>query len=80
MSEHVSERHHSGLTVDSVRDALLAALDVWEQAGCDCCSPTPLDDALDGLGDHGDRLRRFGLELAMSGQWMLDEDADEGPR
>jgi hypothetical protein len=70
--------HHSALTGEDVEKALLGALDAWERAGCDCCSPNPLEHALDGLRDPAvaDRLRKFGIELAIAGQWLIDDDDD----
>ena len=58
-------------------EALEAVVDLWFAAACDCCSPTELDNELDGLtAEFAVKLQRFGIEVAHTAMWRLDEDRD----
>jgi hypothetical protein len=73
MSSHESSVHHSGLDAGTVAAALWRAVEMWDCADCDCCSPTPADEAVEDLStEQADRLRKFGLEIAMVGQWAIE--------
>jgi hypothetical protein len=78
-AELAPNQHDPAVNPASTRIALVAALDYWEKAGCDCCSPTVLDDALDAIGyeiAYWERMRRFAIELAGTAQNIIDNEAD----
>lgn len=77
--EMAENQHYETVNPASVRIALVAALDQWEKSGCDCCSPTVADDALDGWGDVAlwERMRRFGIELAHTAQNVIDMEGQD---
>jgi hypothetical protein len=71
-------QHDPGWSRESVSSFLYQALSAWEAGGCDCCSPTVLDDAIDELGYDPEmwaRFRRFGIELAQTAQSVIDDEA-----
>lgn len=69
-------QHDPRWSAETVHAAILAALEAWEAGGCECCCPTVLDHALDGITvDQWERMRRWGLEMAMGAQWQIDEEA-----
>jgi hypothetical protein len=69
--------HHTGLDAGTVAAGLWRAVELWERGGCDCCSPNPLEDALEDLTvEQADRLRKFGIEVASTGQWAIERDAE----
>jgi len=79
MSEREPNQHYPGVGAGHVRDALDHALDRWEKAGCDCCSPTVLDVAVDLLGYervYWERMRHFAVELAQTAQNVIDTEDD----
>lgn len=68
-------QHHEDVTPESMKDALLRFLDQWQRAGCDCCSPTISDEAFDLIEltpEIAEQMRRVGIELANTGQWIAD--------
>jgi len=72
-------QHHEDVNPESVRLHLIAFLDQWERGHCDDCSPTVADEAFDRIVpsvELGDRMRRIGLELAMAGQWMVEQESE----
>lgn len=77
--ELAPNQHDPAIDAESTRVALLAALDYWERAACECCAPTVLDDAIDRIGYEvplWERMRRFGIALAQTAQNVLDEEAE----
>jgi hypothetical protein len=76
-------QHHEDVTRESVAAAILAFVDQWERGGCECCSPTVLDDAFDDVlgpddGELGARLRRAGIALAQAGEYMCQSAEEVG--
>lgn len=75
----LTNQHHEDVTRDSVRAALLTFLDQWERGGCDDCGPSILDEALEDIEtevEYAQAMRRIGVELAQTGQNMLDNMGD----
>jgi hypothetical protein len=79
MTDETTNQHHTDVTPATLREALLTFVDQWTRAGCECCSPTVLDEAFDGLvyADHADDFRRVGIALAMAGQCMVEQVAED---
>jgi hypothetical protein len=68
-------QHHDYVNAESARIAVVAALDQWEKANCDCCAPSMLDEAIDRIGyevSFWERLRHFGIDLAQTAQNVID--------
>lgn len=64
--------HHSGLTMEEVKAALWTAMDLYKRAGCECCSPNPLEDVWEDLAtEEADQVRTFGVELAYTGESII---------
>lgn len=72
-------QHHPDVTQESVAAAVLSFVDQWERGGCECCSPTVLEDAFDTF-DYaalGARFRRVGIALAQAGEHMCEQAAED---
>lgn len=79
-TELAENQHHDYVNAESVRVALLAALDHWEKGNCDCCAPAVLGDAIDRIGYEiplWERFRRLGIELAQTAQNVIDGEVDD---
>jgi hypothetical protein len=78
--ELAENQHHDYVNPESTRIALVAALDQWEKADCEDCSPTVLDEAMDRIGYEiafWERLRRFGIALAQTAQNVIENEERE---
>lgn len=78
-TELLPNQHHVDVTKESVREAILTFCDRWNKAACDDCSPTILDDALEGfdLVEFGPVFRRIGIDLANTGEWMCQQAEED---
>lgn len=75
-------QHHEAVDAHAMRTALVTVLVSWERAGCDCCSPSVLDDALDLLGYDvatWERIRHFAIELVQTAQNVIDAETTASP-
>jgi len=75
---NAANQHDDAINAESTRVMLLRMLRYWEIAGCDCCSPTVLDDAIDKIGYDvalWERMRHFAIELAQVAQNVIDGEA-----
>ncbi len=69
-------QHDPEIDVFDVRDKLMCAVIAWEVAGCPCCAPSVLDEALEGLSDEDwRRLRVFAASLSFAAQSQADDQA-----